>query len=129
MGSRQSGTSGLGVQWESGAGDVEAFRAVSRPGSGKHVVYAAARFCVKRAEGQVEAARSQRDSLGPWLGRAPRQVFTPGCLPGELQESRFLLLCSACLLLRKLNIVLTLKVHYLKEFHYWRAYIEGCIQR
>lgn len=59
MGSRQQGTRVLGVQWESGAGDVEAFRAMSRPGSGKHVVYAAAHFCVKRAESQAEAARSQ----------------------------------------------------------------------
>lgn len=98
---------------------------VRRPGSGKHVVYPGARFCVKRAEGQAEAARSQRDSIWAhgWGGLHGKSSH-PGCLPGELLLPR-----PACLLLRKLNIVLTLRVHYLKEFHYWRASIEGCIQR
>lgn len=41
---------------------------------------------------------------------------------------------SACYLFpvvlteKKLNTVLNLKVPYLEEFHYWRAYVERCIQ-
>ena len=63
---------------------------------------------------------------GPRLGEATPEVLRPGCLPWNLHDKLCLLPCPSWPLLN--NTVLTLKVCYSKEFHYWRADIEGCIQ-
>ena len=89
-------------------------------------LYSSSSFCVK--EGQAEAARWQRDH--GW-GRLHRKSYIQAAYPGlpwELQENLCLLPYPPWPLLKKLNIVLTLKVFYLKEFHYWREYIEGWLQ-
>lgn len=83
-------------------------------------LYSNSGFCVKHS--QAEAARQQRDH---GRGRLRRKSYIQAAYPGTYRIN-CLLPCPPWPLLN--STVLTLKVCYSKEFHYWRAYTEGCIQ-
>lgn len=109
-----------GREWESSAG--------RRPS--KHMSYIAALVSVwRKVRLRLQGGRGTTaggGSTASLISRLPTLAYLG--LPWELQENLCLLPYPPWPLLKKLNIVLTLKVCYLKEFHYWREYIEGWLQ-